>query len=61
MQLKNELLRMIEAGVLEPGDDVAITLECQGFGIRYENGKKAFDALVAEGWLERTGPPKAHG
>ena len=55
-RLKREILRMIDTGVLEPGDDVSVTLECADFGIRYENGRKAFRELAAEGWLLYVGP-----
>jgi hypothetical protein len=34
VRLKNELLRQIESGILEPGDEVAIVYESRDFGLR---------------------------
>jgi hypothetical protein len=51
VQLKNELARQIELGILEPGDEVAVTLEAQDFGITRPIARKAFRALVEEGKL----------
>lgn len=51
VQLKNLLAKKIEEGILEPGDDVAVTLEAQEFGVTPSTAQKAFRALVAEGKL----------
>lgn len=51
VQLKHELARQIELGILEPGDEVALTLEAQDFGVTPQIAKKSFRALVEEGKL----------
>ena len=50
-RFRAELIKMIEAGVLEPGDVVSIVQEAKDFGLSYRPARRAFDALVAEGWL----------
>jgi DNA-binding GntR family transcriptional regulator len=51
VQLKNLLAAQMEDGILEPGDEVAVTLEAQDFGINQRTARKALRALVAEGRL----------
>jgi DNA-binding GntR family transcriptional regulator len=51
VQLKNLLARQIEQGILEPGDEVAVTHEAQDFGVAPVSARKAFRALVEEGKL----------
>jgi DNA-binding GntR family transcriptional regulator len=58
VRLKNELLRLIESRILEPGDEVAIVYESRDFGVALKTGEKAFHALVAEGKLI---PPAGNG
>lgn len=50
-RFKAELIRQIEAGVLEPGDEVSIVIEARDFGLSYRPARRAFDSLVSEGWL----------
>lgn len=52
--MKNLLAKKIEKGILEPGDDVAVILEAQEFGVGVITARRAFRALVAE---ERLIPP----
>lgn len=51
VQLKSLLSRQIEDGILEPGDEVALRLEAQDFGISPDRALRAFRALVEEGKL----------
>ena len=60
VQLKNELAREIDLGILDPGEEVAVALEAQDFGITRLTAGKAFHALVEEGKLispQRRGMP----
>ena len=58
VQLKNVLARQIEQGILEPGDEVALTLEARDFGVMPQTAMKAFRALVEDGKLV---PPQGTG
>jgi hypothetical protein len=51
VRFKNELIKMMDAGVLEPGDEVCISLEAADFGITQHPAERAFRALVREGKL----------
>lgn len=51
VRFKDEIIKMIEAGVLEPGENVVVTEEAADFGICADTARKAFRALVAGGWL----------
>lgn len=57
-RFKAELTKQIEAGVLEPGDEVPLVLEAHDFGVNRFTARKAFNELVKEGKLL---PPAAVG
>lgn len=58
VQLKNVMAHQIEQGILEPGDEVALTLEARDFGVTPQTAMKAFRALVEDGKLV---PPQGTG
>lgn len=58
VQLKNLLAVEIEKGILEPGDEVSLTLEAKDFGVNLRTAQKALRALAEEGKLI---PPQGHG
>ena len=51
VQLNHMMAHQIEQGILEPGDEVALTLEAQDFGVTPQTAMKAFRALVEDGKL----------
>jgi DNA-binding GntR family transcriptional regulator len=51
VQLTHSLSMRIQEGILEPGDEVALTLEARDFGVSWRTALKAFRALVDDGKL----------
>jgi DNA-binding GntR family transcriptional regulator len=51
VQFKNLVSQQIADGVLEPGDEIAPTLEAADFGISWTTAIRALRELVAEGLL----------
>jgi len=50
-KFRAQVIREIEAGILEPGDEVTVKYEAHDAGIHPITAAKALTALVAEGWL----------
>jgi transcriptional regulator with XRE-family HTH domain len=60
VRMKTDLLRQMEAGVLEPGDEVWVTCEARDRGLSPGVARKALRALVSEGKLAPASPPKTY-
>lgn len=52
LQVKNDLERQLEAGVLEPGDELWVSCEAEEHGINKKTTFAALRSLVADGRLE---------
>jgi DNA-binding transcriptional regulator YhcF (GntR family) len=49
-KFRAQVIREIEAGILEPGDELTVKYEAHDAGIHPITAAKALTALVAEGW-----------
>jgi DNA-binding GntR family transcriptional regulator len=55
LRVKNDLIRQLDAGVLEPGDEVISKYEAEDHGVHRNTVIIAIRSLAVEGRLERRG------